>query len=142
MIASFQAAACRRFSGLSVIVLAAYLLQGYLDAVRTRMLARIAGLFDAALQAPIYGALVDLPLKGVAPAAVQQPLRDLELVRAFLSGMGPTAFLDMPWLPNFRDCAVPIPPTDRTCCRVWRRPDCLHNAACGAPIEVARQGSC
>ena len=50
---------------------------------------------------PIYGALVDLPLKGVAPAAVQQPLRDLELVRAFLSGMGPTAFLDMPWLPIF-----------------------------------------
>ena len=87
--------------GLSVIVLAAYLLQGYLDAVRTRMLARIAGLFDAALQAPIYGALVDLPLKGVAPAAVQQPLRDLDLVRAFLSGMGPTAFLDMPWLPIF-----------------------------------------
>ena len=87
--------------GLSVIVLAAYLLQGYLDAVRTRMLARIAGLFDATLQAPIYGALVDLPLKGVAPAAVQQPLRDLELVRAFLSGMGPTAFLDMPWLPIF-----------------------------------------
>ena len=87
--------------GLSVIVLAAYLLQGYLDAVRTRMLARIAGLFDAALQAPIYGALVDLPLKGVAPVAVQQPLRDLELVRAFLSGMGPTAFLDMPWLPIF-----------------------------------------
>ena len=87
--------------GLSVIVLAAYLLQGYLDAVRTRMLARIAGLFDATLQAPIYGSLVDLPLKGVAPAAVQQPLRDLELVRAFLSGMGPTAFLDMPWLPIF-----------------------------------------
>ena len=30
-----------------------------------------------------------------------QPLRDLEMVRAFLSGMGPTAFLDMPWMPIF-----------------------------------------
>jgi ATP-binding cassette subfamily C protein PrsD len=87
--------------GLSAIVLAAYLLQGYLDAVRTRMLARIAGLFDAALQEPIYRSLVDLPLKGVPAAAVQQPLRDLEVVRTFLSGMGPTAFLDMPWLPIF-----------------------------------------
>jgi PrtD family type I secretion system ABC transporter len=87
--------------GLSVIVLAAYLLQGYLDSVRTRMLGRIAGLFDAALQEPIYGTLVDLPLKGMAPATVQQPMRDLELVRVFLSGMGPTAFLDMPWLPIF-----------------------------------------
>jgi ATP-binding cassette, subfamily C, bacterial PrsD len=87
--------------GLSVIVLAAYLLQGYLDAVRARMLARIGALFDAALQEPIYGALALLPLKGARSAAVMQPLRDLELVRAFLSGMGPTAFLDMPWIPIF-----------------------------------------
>src|SRR5262249_1020460 len=87
--------------GLSAIVLGAYLLQGYLDAVRARMLARIGALFDADLQEPIYGALVSLPLKGANAAAVQQPLRDLELVRAFLSGMGPTAFLDMPWIPIF-----------------------------------------
>ena len=87
--------------GLSVIVLAAYLLQGYLDAVRTRMLARIGALFDAALQEPIFGAISTLPLKGAQTAAVMQPLRDLELVRAFLSGMGPTAFLDMPWIPIF-----------------------------------------
>ena len=87
--------------GLSVLVLGAYLLQGCLDAIRSRMLARISALLDAALQGPIYGALAGLPLRGVAPSMVQQPLRDLELVRAFLSGMGPTAFLDMPWLPIF-----------------------------------------
>jgi ATP-binding cassette, subfamily C, bacterial PrsD len=87
--------------GLSVLVLAAYLLQGCLDAIRSRMLARISALLDAALQEPIYGALVGLPLSGVVPSMAQQPLRDLELVRAFLSGMGPTAFLDMPWLPIF-----------------------------------------
>jgi ATP-binding cassette, subfamily C, bacterial PrsD len=88
-------------AGLSMIVLVAYLLQGYLDAVRGRMLARISALFDAALQEPLYGALASLPLKGAGATAVQQPLRDLELVRAFLSGMGPTAFLDMPWIPFF-----------------------------------------
>src|SRR6516165_8486836 len=87
--------------GLSILVIAAYLLQGYLDAVRTRMLARIAGLFDAALQEFIYRALVQFPLRGMACAVVQQPLRDLELIRTFLSGLGPTAFLDMPWLPLF-----------------------------------------
>jgi ABC-type protease/lipase transport system fused ATPase/permease subunit len=32
-------------------------------------------------------------------ARQQQPLRDLDQVRAFLSGAGPTAFLDMPWIP-------------------------------------------
>jgi PrtD family type I secretion system ABC transporter len=87
--------------GLSVLVLAAYLLQGYLDSVRTRMLGRIAGLFDATLQESIYRALVDLPLRGTASTEVQQPIRDLELIRTFLSGLGPTAFLDMPWLPMF-----------------------------------------
>ena len=87
--------------GLSVLTLAAYLLQGYLDALRARMLARIGALFDTALQEPIYAAISGLPLKGAAIAAVQQPLRDLELVRAFLSGMGPTAFLDMPFIPLF-----------------------------------------
>jgi PrtD family type I secretion system ABC transporter len=32
---------------------------------------------------------------------MQQPLRDLDQVRGFMSGMGPTAFLDMPWIPIF-----------------------------------------
>lgn len=87
--------------GLSVILVAAYLLQGYLDAARSRMLARIGALFDAELQKPIYAALAIMPLKGAPSAAVMQPLRDLEMVRGFLSSMGPTAFLDMPWIPIF-----------------------------------------
>jgi len=87
--------------GLSVIVMLAYAIQGYFDALRTRMLARIATLFDAALQAPIHLALATLPLRGVKPVLAHQPLRDLDQVRAFLSGIGPTAFLDMPWIPIF-----------------------------------------
>jgi ATP-binding cassette, subfamily C, bacterial PrsD len=87
--------------GLSAIVVGAYMLQGYFDALRTRMLARIGTLFDARLQGPIYQALLTLPLRGARPVVAQQPLRDLDQVRAFLSGMGPTAFLDMPWMPIF-----------------------------------------
>ena len=87
--------------GLSAIVLIAFLLQGYFDALRGRMLARIGALFDAELQPQIYLALVSLPLRGTKPILVQQPLRDLDQVRAFLSGSGPTAFLDMPWIPLF-----------------------------------------
>src|SRR5215470_17808917 len=87
--------------GLSLIILVAYILQGYFDALRTRMLARVATLFDASLQEPIYMALATLPLKGARPVLAQQPLRDLDQVRAFLSGIGPTAFLDMPWIPIF-----------------------------------------
>jgi ATP-binding cassette subfamily C protein PrsD len=87
--------------GLSLIVLLAYAMQGYFDALRTRMLTRIGTMFDAGLQEPIHVALATLPLRGVRPLLAQQPLRDLDQVRAFLSGLGPTAFLDMPWIPIF-----------------------------------------
>jgi ATP-binding cassette subfamily C protein PrsD len=87
--------------GLSLMVLFAYLVQGYFDAMRTRMLCRIATLFDGALQGSIHTALATLPLRGVKPVLMQQPLRDLDQVRGFMSSMGPTAFLDMPWIPVF-----------------------------------------
>jgi ATP-binding cassette subfamily C protein PrsD len=87
--------------GLSLIVLFAYLMQGYFDALRSRMLCRVATVFDAGLQKSIHTALATLPLRGVKPMLMQQPLRDLDQVRGFMSGMGPTAFLDMPWIPIF-----------------------------------------
>jgi PrtD family type I secretion system ABC transporter len=87
--------------GLSLMVLFAYLMQGYFDALRARMLCRVATLFDAGLQQSIHTALATLPLRGVKPVLMQQPLRDLDQVRGFMSGMGPTAFLDMPWIPIF-----------------------------------------
>ena len=87
--------------GLSLMVLFAYLVQGYFDALRARMLCRVATLFDAGLQQSIHTALATLPLRGVKPMLMQQPLRDLDQVRGFMSSMGPTAFLDMPWIPIF-----------------------------------------
>jgi ATP-binding cassette, subfamily C, bacterial PrsD len=87
--------------GLSAMALAAFAIQAYIDALRSRMLARTAALFDISLQKPIHLALASLPLRGVRPIVSQQPLRDLDQIRAFLSGMGPTAFLDMPWTPIF-----------------------------------------
>ena len=87
--------------GLSLMVLFAYLMQGYFDALRARMLCRVATLFDVGLQNSIHTALVTLPLRGAKPMVMQQPLRDLDQIRAFMSSMGPTAFLDMPWIPIF-----------------------------------------
>lgn len=87
--------------GLSIIVVFAYLFQGYFDVVRMRMLTRIGALFDTALQEPIHQAIAALPLKGAGLVLTQQPLRDLDQIRSFLTGIGPTAFLDMPWSPLF-----------------------------------------
>src|SRR5579864_4986070 len=87
--------------GLSSMVLFAYLMQGYFEALRSRMLCRVATLFDVGLQEAIHTALATLPLRGAKPLTMQQPLRDLDQIRAFMSSMGPTAFLDMPWIPVF-----------------------------------------
>jgi len=86
---------------LSLIVLAAFLLQGVLDGLRTRMLARIGARFDELLAPRVYQVVAELPLKGVRGSEVVAPVRDLDQVRGFLSGLGPTALFDMPFMPIF-----------------------------------------
>jgi ATP-binding cassette subfamily C protein PrsD len=87
--------------GLAVIMLAAYLLQGVLEAFRTRMLARVGAKFDQHLSARVYNTLTTFSIFGVRSGVTTQGVRDLDQVRTFLSGMGPTALLDMPWIPFF-----------------------------------------
>jgi ATP-binding cassette, subfamily C, bacterial PrsD len=87
--------------GLSAMVLIAYFFQAYFEAARSRMLSRIGTLFDNSLQKRLYFAVATLPLRGAKPLMAQQPMRDLDQVRTFLSGVGPTAFLDIPWSPIF-----------------------------------------
>lgn len=86
--------------GLSLLLLFAYLLQGILDCVRTRMLSRIGALFDEQVAPFAFAASQRMPLLGLA-AKAQQPIRDLDQIRAFLASMGPTALLDSPWMPLF-----------------------------------------
>jgi ATP-binding cassette, subfamily C, type I secretion system permease/ATPase len=88
-------------ASLSIILMVAYLLQGYLDALRSRMLARTAAIFDISLQGSIFDTLAMMPLLGVRAAEAKQPALDIESIRTFLSGMGPTALLDIPWTPLF-----------------------------------------
>ncbi len=87
--------------GITLLLLVAYLLQGFLDAVRVRMLARIGARFDEAVSPKAFEASQRLPLIGARPEQAMQPIRDLDQIRAFLASMGPTAFFDMPWMPLF-----------------------------------------
>jgi ATP-binding cassette subfamily C protein len=87
--------------GLSLLLLAAYALQGLLDAFRTRMLSRIGALFDERLAPLAFTATQALPLAGARPEQATQPLRDLDQIRSFLGSLGPTALFDMPWMPLF-----------------------------------------
>ena len=86
---------------LSLLALAAYLLQGVLDALRCRMLARVGAKFGEALMGRVFGAVTTLPLRGVRPAVTNQAIRDLDQIQRFLSGSGPTAFFDLPFMPIF-----------------------------------------
>jgi ATP-binding cassette, subfamily C, bacterial PrsD len=87
--------------GISLIVLAAYCVQGILDAARTRMLARIGAEFDRVLSSDVFGITRRLHLRGARPEQSMQGVRDLDTVRGFLSSQGPTAFFDMPFMPIF-----------------------------------------
>src|SRR5215204_2896780 len=87
--------------GISLIVLVAYLLQGSLDAIRSKMLARIGARFDEMLSRRIFDLVAALPLRGARQGDSLQPIRDLDQIRGFLSGLGPTALFDMPFMPIF-----------------------------------------
>lgn len=84
--------------GLAIIL---YLFQGGLDLVRNRISARIGRYFDEHIGLRVFQALVRLPLKTHGDGDGLQPLRDLDQVRVFLSGGGPMALLDLPWMPIY-----------------------------------------
>jgi len=78
-----------------------YIAQGILDLIRGRLLGRIGTALDEALNARVFETVVKLPLLIGARNEGLQPLRDLDNVRSFLSGMGPGALFDLPWLPLY-----------------------------------------
>ncbi|WP_113446903.1 type I secretion system permease/ATPase [Rhizobium cremeum] len=87
--------------GLSVLAAGLYLFQAALDILRARVLLRIGEHFDNKLSGRVHDAVVRLPLLARMPGDGLQPLRDLDSVRGFLSGTGPTAFFDLPWIPLY-----------------------------------------
>jgi ATP-binding cassette subfamily C protein len=87
--------------GLVILAAGLYIAQGVLDLIRGRVLIRIGTSLDEALNARVFDTVVGEPLTAGSRNEGLQPLRDLDNVRAFLSGMGPGAFFDLPWLPFY-----------------------------------------
>jgi ATP-binding cassette, subfamily C, type I secretion system permease/ATPase len=87
--------------GLALLATALFAFQGALEVIRSRVNVRIGGHLDLTLSPRVYDALVQLPLKTRGDGDGLQPLRDLDYVRSFLSGGGPAAFFDLPWLPIY-----------------------------------------
>ena len=86
---------------LAILVAVLFTALAIIDMIRSRILVRIGASLDNALSARVYDSIVRLPLKMGSRGDGVQPLRDLDAVRSFLSGPGPTALFDFPWLPLY-----------------------------------------
>jgi PrtD family type I secretion system ABC transporter len=86
---------------LSVLMFVLYAFYGVLDLLRNQASGRAAVLFDRRIAGPVQAVVVNLPLKGASRSAAQQPMRDVDTIRAFFANGGPVAFLDLPWMPLY-----------------------------------------
>ncbi|MET3598299.1 type I secretion system permease/ATPase [Martelella mangrovi] len=87
--------------GLAVLAAGLYGFQAVLDALRGRVLLRIGERFDGDFSGRVFDAVLRVPLLTRVKGDGLQPLRDLDNVRGFLGGNGPTAFFDLPWMPLY-----------------------------------------
>src|ERR1700678_2017623 len=78
-----------------------YAAQGGIDAIRSRILVRCGHSLNEAMSLRVFDVIVRLPLKIGSKGDGTQPIRDLDTVRGFLSGLGPVALFDLPWMPVY-----------------------------------------
>lgn len=87
--------------GISILALVLYAFQGCFTFLRGRILVRVGRSLGHDLSGRVYEALARLPLRSRVTSDGLQPMRDLDQVRSFISGAGPIALLDLPWLPLY-----------------------------------------
>ena len=87
--------------GFTIGMLGLYAIYGLLDFVRLRLLVRIGNRLYRNLQQKAFTISLSLPLLAGQDGNRVQPLRDLDQLRGFLSGLGPTVVFDAPWLPFY-----------------------------------------
>ncbi len=87
--------------GIIILAAALYIAQGVLDLIRGRILVRIGASLDESLSGRVFDTIARLPLKIGQRTDGLQPLRDLDSIRSFLSGLGPIAMFDLPWMPFY-----------------------------------------
>ncbi|WP_160011827.1 type I secretion system permease/ATPase [Rhizobium sp. 18055] len=87
--------------GLSIITLTLFAFQGLLELVRSLVLARLGQSVDERFGPVVFRSFAAAPSRRAAADNGLQPLRDIDMVRGFLSGPGPTALFDLPWMPFY-----------------------------------------
>jgi ATP-binding cassette subfamily C protein len=87
--------------GLTLLMAGLYIANGLLDFFRVRVMSRVGVRIDNEVREKVFQALHLLPLKARTVGDGLQPVRDLDQIRSFFSGLGPTAFFDLPWVPVY-----------------------------------------
>ena len=85
--------------GLSILAAILLIFQVLLEVTRGRLLVRIGSQLERRLSPRVYDALVRMPSKPGRDG--QQPIRDLDTIRSFMSSAGPNALFDLPWVPLY-----------------------------------------
>lgn len=86
---------------ISTLAVALYLFYGLLEAMRARVILRIGQRIDAQISPESYDISTKLPLILGAKASSLRPVNDIDTLRQFMSGPGPAAIFDVPWLPIY-----------------------------------------
>ena len=84
--------------GLFAMVAVAYGFQASLDIIRGRALIQVGALVDKRLSGRIYDIISRYELRFGPMHGGLMPVRDVDAIRTYLSGQGPIALLDLPWV--------------------------------------------
>ena len=85
---------------ITLVVLFLFATMGTLEFIRSRILIRIGGRLERDLNERVFDAVMRLQLTGKEGGGAQ-PLRDLTVLRQYITGNGLFAFFDSPWVPIY-----------------------------------------
>nr|WP_321525118.1 type I secretion system permease/ATPase [uncultured Cohaesibacter sp.] len=86
---------------LAILALSLYCFYGLLDLLRNRVLLRTGQFVDARVSGRIFKLSTNAQLIAGQQASHMRPVRDLDVIRQFVSGPGPAALFDTPWMPVY-----------------------------------------
>ena len=86
---------------LILLVAGLYAFAGIFEILRGRIMNRFAGILDAALNRQVFAAIAGAPLKTRLTGDALKPAQEADQIRSYLSGAGPAALSDLPWVPVY-----------------------------------------
>jgi ATP-binding cassette subfamily C protein PrsD len=97
-------------AALTLLVAVLYGFYALIEWLRARMAVRFGGLIDEKLSIQLFKESIRQKLRPRGDVN-SDPVRDLDTLRQFVSGMGPISLLDLPWMPIYLALAFLLHPT-------------------------------